>query len=294
MNLIDIASWQQGLSLSEIFTKNPDLDGVIVKISQGTDYVTPCAKAWLDWLADNGKPMGTYHYLGLMGAEAEAQHYVESVRPWLGRAVLAIDYEDAALQKGTGYLKLCLDEVYRLTGIRPLVYCSQASALEAQDFTAIAAAGYRLWVAQYADYYPVFGFLPEPWHRGSPAPFPAYTMRQYTSSGQLVGWEKRLDFDLFYGSEADWTALAAAEPSPTPDPDPAQLRGPDPLVISELLHGKYGVGADRVAGLRADGYDPEAVQAKVNQLYGVAAKVRPLIRDEMEYVNSIMFIVSAQ
>ena len=289
MNFIDIASWQAGMDLSVMFSKNPDLDGVIVKVSERTDYVNPCAAAWLDWLAAHGKSMGTYHYLGLMGAEAEARHYVESVRPWLGRAVLAIDYEDAALQKGTGYLKACLDEVYRLTGIRPLVYCSQSSALEAQDFSAIAAAGYRLWVAQYADYYPVYGFLLEPWHRGSPAPFPAYTMRQYTSSGQLVGWEKRLDFDLFYGSEADWTALAAL-PAPEPEPDPGELLGPDPLVVSEVLQGHYGNGEDRVRELRADGYDPEKVQAKINQLYAIASKVKPLIRDEMEYVNSIIYI----
>ena len=46
MNLIDIASWQQGLDLKSAFTLNPALDGVIVKVSQGTGYVNPPAKAW--------------------------------------------------------------------------------------------------------------------------------------------------------------------------------------------------------------------------------------------------------
>ncbi len=283
MNLIDIASWQQGISLGELFAQNAELDGVIVKVSQGTGYVNPYAREWLDWLNANGKPMGTYHYLDLMGAEAEARYYVESVRPWLGKAALAVDYEGETLKKGTGYLKACLDEVYRLTGIRPFVYCSQVSCLEAQDFSAVAAAGYPLWVAQYADYAPVRGFLAEPWHRGSPKPFANYAMRQYTSCGRLAGWGKNLDFDLFYGSRDDWTALCGKQP--------AAPRGPDPQVITDILEGKYGTGQERVQKLTAAGYDPQKVQAKIDELYAVAFQVKPLVKGNTDYLDSIMKIV---
>ncbi len=285
MNFIDIASHQQGISLPELFEKNPALDGVIVKVSQGTGYVNPFGKEWLDWLTASGKPAGTYHYLDLMGAEEEARHYVESVRPWLGKAALAVDYEGETLKKGTGYLKACLDEVYRLTGIRPMVYCSQSSALEAQNFSVIAAAGYKLWVAQYADYYPVHGFLEKPWYRGSPAPFAEYTMRQYTSCGRLAGWGKNLDFDLFYGGEENWKALCGEHEAPP------ELKGPDPAVVADVLAGRYGVGAGRIAKLRAAGYDPGKVQAKIDELYGIAAKIRPLVAGNTEYLNSIMQIV---
>lgn len=289
MNFIDIASHQQGISLGELFAQNAELDGVIVKVSQGTGYVNPYAREWLDWLTASGKPAGTYHYLDLMGAEEEARHYVESVRPWLGKAALAVDYEGETLKKGTGYLKACLDEVYRLTGIRPMVYCSQSSALEAQNFSVIAAAGYKLWVAQYADYYPVHGFLEKPWYRGSPAPFAEYTMRQYTSCGRLAGWGKNLDFDLFYGGEENWKALAGAGESPAPTP--SEPKGPDPQVITDILDGKYGTGQERVQKLTAAGYNAEAVQKKINELYAVAAKVRPLVQNNMDYLNSIIKIV---
>jgi GH25 family lysozyme M1 (1,4-beta-N-acetylmuramidase) len=285
MNLIDIASYQHGISLPELFEKNPALDGVIVKVSQGTGYVNPFGKKWLDWLTASGKPAGTYHYLDLMGAEEEARYYVESVRPWLGKAALAVDYEGETLKKGPGYLKACLDEVYRLTGIRPFVYCSQVSCLEAQDFSAVAAAGYPLWVAQYADYASVRGFLAEPWHRGSPKPFAAYAMRQYTSCGRLAGWGKNLDFDLFYGSRDDWQALCGEHESPP------ELKGPDPTVVSQVLMGYYGIGDERSAKLRADGYDPQKVQDKINELYGIAGKIWPIIGNDMDYINSIMKIV---
>lgn len=284
MNFIDISSWQQGLDLAGLFSANPYLDGVIVKVSQGTGYVNPFAKAWLDWLIANGKLAGTFHYLDLMGAEAEAQHYVASVKPWLGKVALAIDYEEQTLSKGTAYLKACLDEVYRLTGVKPLVYCSQVSTLQAQDFSAIAAAGYPLWVAQYADMSPVYGFVPVPWHSGSPSPFPAYTMRQYTSCGRLEGWGKNLDFDLFYGEADDWKALFGDAP-------PAELKPADPDIVSEVLMGYYGIGSERYKKLTAAGYDAQAVQNKINELYVLANKIKPKVKGNMEYLNSIVKIL---
>ena len=288
MNFIDISSHQQGISLPGLFDANPALDGVIVKVSQGTGYVNPFAKEWLDWLTANGKPVGTYHYLDMMGAEAEARHYVESVRPWLGRAVLAIDYEESTLAKGTAYLKACLDEVYRLTGIRPLVYCSR-SVTQAQNFNDIARTGYRLWMAQYADMATVNGFVDNPWHSGSVAPFNGYVMQQYTSCGRLNGWDKNLDFDKFFGNLDDWQALYDGE-QPAPEP-PAELKPADPTVVADVLAGRYGIGNERYKALTAAGYDPDSVQKKINELYVVAAKVKPIVADNMDYLNSIIKIV---
>lgn len=286
MNLIDIASYQQGMDLPTMFRQNPSLDGVISKVSQGTGYVNPFAKAWLDWLISNGKPAGTYHYLDTMGAVAEARHYVESVKPWIGKVVLAIDYEEGTLRMGTAYLKQCLDEVYRLTGVKPLVYCSQIQTLEAQDFSAIAGAGYRLWVAQYADNNPVRGFIANPWHTGTSKPFPSYTMRQYTSNGYLNGWNDNIDFDLFYGDASDWDKLTGngADPEPTTKPV-------DPSIVLAVLKNEYGIGQERINKLRDAGYDPDDVQRKINALYATGAKVKHDIGADMSYLNAILWIV---
>lgn len=294
MNFIDIASWQHGLDLSAVYRQNPNLDGVIVKVSQHTKYVNPDAKAWLDWLLANGKPAGTYHYLDLYGAEAEAQHYVESVKPWLGSVALAIDYEGNTVRKGAAYLKACLDEVYRLTGVKPFVYVSQ-SFIATGGFKDIASAGYPLWLAQYADKNTVNGFLEKPWQKGSVSPWAKISMQQYTECGRLSGWKDNLDFDKFFGTAADWAALyggsAQPEPAPAPAPAPAKLKGPDPVVVNEIISNKFGVGAAREKKLREAGYDPQKCQAKVNELYGVAAKIKPLLAGNMDYINSIIKIV---
>ena len=85
MNIIDIASYQGGMVLKIMFDRNPSLDGVIVKLTQGTSFVTPQAKDWLDWLVSNNKPFGLYHYLDLYGAEAEAQHFAAKAKPYIGK-----------------------------------------------------------------------------------------------------------------------------------------------------------------------------------------------------------------
>ena len=281
MNFIDISNWQAGIDLATVFAQNA-LDGVIVKATQGTGYTNPKFKEWADWLNTNGKPFGVYHYLDLYGAEAEADHFVSVIEPYLGKCTLTCDFEGNTIRKGTVYLKTWLDRVYKQTGVKPFVYVSQ-SFIATQDFKAIARAGYPLWVAQYADNNPVYGFVANPWHSGSPSPFSGYTMRQYTSCGRLAGWGKNLDFDLFYGSRNDWTALCGKQP--------AAPKGPDPAVVADVLAGRYGIGARRIAELRAAGYDPQKVQAKIDELYAVAFQVKPLVKGNTDYLDSIMKIV---
>jgi len=292
MNLIDISTWQKGLDLSALFARNPALDGVIVKLTQGTGYVNPEADRWIKWLTSNGKPFGTYHYLDGSGAKAEAQHYAAQLAKYPG-GLPALDYEDSALSKGTAYLKECLDEVFRLSGIRPLVYCS-LSVTNEQDFTAIAVAEYKLWVAQYADMDTVHGFVADPWQRGDTGAFDGYVMHQYTSNGHLNGYSGRLDFDQFRGSPEEWAALAAgAAPEPEPTPTPAEPMGPEPNLISEILHGNWGNGPERAANLTAAGYDADAVQRKVNELYGIALTCKKKMIGNEEYLNQIVWIVRA-
>lgn len=288
MNFMDISNWQNGIDLSVMFEKNP-LDGVIIKATEATGYTSPSFKQWADWLTENGKLWGAYHFCSGADAIAEAEYFCEKVKPYLGKCVLCADYESPATKMGTKWLKDFLDEVLRLSGAKCLVYCSQ-SVTQEQDFADIAKAGYKLWVAQYADFSPVYGFLETPWHKGSVAPFDGYVMQQYTSCGVLDGWKSYLDLDKYFGTAEEWRAMYGARPAPEPAPQ-AERKGPDPVVVSEVLMNRYGVGQERIAKLREAGYDPQKVQAKIDELYGVAFKVKPLVAGNMEYMNSIVKIV---
>lgn len=284
MNFIDISSWQSGMNLRTMFDNNPSLDGVIVKVSQGTSYVNPPSGEWLTWLVRNNKPLGMYHYLDLYGAEAEARHFVDVARPYIGKGILSIDYEGNTVRKGTGYLKQCLDEVYRLTGVKAYVYVSQ-SFIASQDFGPIAEAGYPLWLAQYADMNPVYGFIDHPWQKGSFSPFPVINMHQYTSCGRLKGWNDNLDFDLFYGSVEDWGSL------PSDDSQYEPVKRVNTTVVLDVISGKYGIGNERVRRLAEDGYNPVEVQSKINELYGIAQSCKKYLSGNEDYMNAIVRIV---
>lgn len=284
MNFIDISNWQNGIDLSVMFEKNP-LDGVIIKATEATGYTSPSFKQWADWLTENGKLWGAYHFCSGADAIAEAEYFYEKVKPYLGKCVPCADYESPATKLGTGWLKEFLDEFERLSKVKCLIYCSQ-SVTQEQNFTDIANAGYKLWMAQYADFSPVYGFIDTPWHKGSVAPFDGYIMQQYTSCGVLDGWKSYLDFDKYFGTEDEWKALAKGESiKPTPLLLPA-----DPSIVLRTLKNEFGVGTDRIIALRELGYDPTSVQKKINQIYVVAGKVRSDIGNEMPYLNSILWI----
>ena len=292
MNLIDISSWQKGLNLQSLFAANPTLDGVIVKVTQGTMYINPEFPAWAKWLVDNGKPIGLYHYCAGDDPEKEAEHFWASATPYNGTAVPVADYEGECLSKGTVWLKRFLERYRELSGVRPMIYCS-LSVVRTQNFTALT--DYPLWIAQYADMATVNGFLEHPWQKGSVEPFSGYVMHQYTSCGKLRFWDGNLDFDLFNGSYAEWVEMARGEnapvPTPTPTPAPAKLKDADPQIVLAVLKNSYSTGENRVRGLKAAGYNPDSVQDAINRLYRVSAKVKADIGKDMPYLNAILWIV---
>lgn len=289
MNLIDIASWQAGIDLKAMFDTNP-LDGVIVKATQGTGYVNTEYSAWTKWLLEHDKLFGVYHYANGQDAQAEAQHFYNVTQPVVGKAIPILDYEDNALQRGTEWVKQFVDAYRRLSGITCMIYCS-LSVIQEQDWSQLTEC--PLWVAQYADMKDVYGFVENPWQKGSVAPFPKYWMHQYTSCGRLNSWGGRLDLDKFYGTVDDWQKLCgnSSKPTPTPAPEPTPSYKPvDSTIVLRVLKNEFGTGTERIMKLREEGYDPTAVQKKINQLYSIAGKVKQDIGNEMNYINAILWI----
>ena len=234
LNVIDISSHQAGLNLGTLYQKTPDLDCVIVKATEGTGYVNPYCDPWVQWLIKNNKPWGFYHYLSgtkTSGAE-EAQYFYRNCVNYFGYGLPAVDVEGNAVNRGPTYLKEFLDELYRLSGVKALVYAGLLTVVQPWGYgsDSIVAAGYKLWLAQYASATAiVYGFKKTPWQSGSVAPWPTITMHQYTDHGRLNGYSDNLDFNIFYGSVNDWNKMTkSTKPSPKPDPDPEPTPEPTP------------------------------------------------------------------
>lgn len=262
INGIDIASYQANLNPASM----NGTDFIIIKSTQGTGYVNPTWRKQADQTLQAGKLLGLYHYISGGDAAAEAQYFVNAARPYVGRALLALDWESGqnSAWGNTGYLEAVAREVIRLTGVKPLIYAS------ASVYGAVAPIAQRLdcglWVAQYPNYERT-GYLDKPWNEGAYA----CAIRQYSSSGQLAGFAGNLDLDKFYGDKAAWMKYAASngkvQPAPVAQPAPAQPNLEQ--MATETIQGKYGNGEQRKSRL---GRWYEQVMAIVNRRFTQPAR----------------------
>ena len=210
LNGVDIASYQSRISPAQLSTT----DFVIVKFTQGTSYLNPHADRQYSTSKSAGKLLGAYHYAEGKDAKAEAQHFVRSLGSRVGECVLALDWEGNQNSRfGSGqdvtWCKTFLDEVYRLTGVRALIYMSK-SVCRKYDWSPVAQ-NYPLWCAQYRSN-STTDYQTSPWtdDKGFGA-WQADTIRQYSSHGRIAGYDANIDIDLAYMSADQWRAMAGGK-----------------------------------------------------------------------------------
>lgn len=197
MDGIDISSHQTGIDLHIV-----PCDFVIIKATQGIGYVNPdCDRAYQQ-AKQAGKCLGVYHYAGGGAAKAEAKYFLHHIKGYIGEAVLCLDWEKEQNERfGEDDFEWCrtwLDYVAERTGVKPLLYTSQAYMDKFADI-----GDYGLWIAQYADN-KATGYQQNPWNEG------AYlcAVRQYSSHGCLDGYSGNLDLNKFYGDRMAWEKYA--------------------------------------------------------------------------------------
>lgn len=210
---VDISSWQSPGSVDF-----GQYSFAIIKASEGRSVTDKYHAQHYANAMSRGLLTGFYHYARpeYNSAQTEAAHFLSVVGPYIGKAILALDYEGTALNYGPSWALAWLNEVYRLSGVRPVLYI-QGSAVS--QYGAVCQAGYPLWIAA--------------WGAGTlhTSPWDNYTLWQYRGDP--------LDLDVFNGEKADWLRLAGtgtgggdeAEPEPVPeDPEPAPApEEPDPV-----------------------------------------------------------------
>ena len=216
LNGIDIASYQKGI----VPAKLTSTDFVIVKFTQGTDYINPYANQQYSGAKSAKKLLGAYHYAEGGDPKKEAAYFVKTVGSRVGECVLALDWEgDQNPTFGTGkdvtWCKAWLDEVYRLTGVRPLIYMSK-SVCRKWNWKSVATS-YKLWCAQYASN-ALTNYQSSPWTDG--AGFGAWksdTIRQYSSHGRITGYSADIDIDRAYLTAEQWRSMARGKKTKLPE-----------------------------------------------------------------------------
>lgn len=210
LNGVDIASYQSGINPAKLTTT----DFVIVKFTQGTTYLNPYADRQYSVAKAAEKLLGAYHYGTGKSATAEAQYFVKCLGNRVKECVLALDWEGNqnsvfGTGKDVAWCKEFLDEVYRLTGVRPLIYMSK-SVCRKYNWSSVAK-DYPLWCAQYKSN-STTDYQSSPWTDNNG--FGAWerdTIRQYSSHGRIAGYDANIDLDLAYMSAEEWLAMAGGK-----------------------------------------------------------------------------------
>lgn len=209
---LDISRWQS------VGTGDSAKDFIICKATEGTGYVdTSCDKHY-QRAKKKGKLLGVYHFArpdlnkGVAGAKAEAAYFVNNCKGYIGEAILVLDWEQPGTTGQTDWAKAWLDEVYRLTGVRPLIYMS-ASVVNGNNWSNISS-NYGLWIAGYPAAYnvknpptPTVGAMP--YKIGS---WKFWAIWQYSSGAGT------LDYDIANMDKTAWgkyAAKATAKPATT-------------------------------------------------------------------------------
>ena len=149
----DISKWQS------VGTGDSAKDFIICKATEGCGYVDPNCDKHYQRAKKQGKLLGVYHFArpdlnkDIAGAKAEANFFVNNCKGYIGEAILILDWEQPGTTSQIAWAKAWLDEVYRLTTVRPLIYMS-ASVVNGNNWSSISG-DYGLWIAGYPAAYNV-------------------------------------------------------------------------------------------------------------------------------------------
>lgn len=197
---IDISHWNG--AIETIVKKDKSIKFAIIKATEGRTYKDSMFERNIHAAVQLGLCVGAYHYARPENNSpaAEAAHFVETIRKVIeprnlwGKVLLALDWEGDAVKvdpKGQWAREWCF-EVYTMTGIKPVVYCSY-STVTSGKMKSFEGADNGLWVAKW-------GSSPA---NGSISPWKFSAIWQYTN--------KPYDKDKFFGNEEQWLKYCASD-----------------------------------------------------------------------------------
>ncbi|WP_251900629.1 GH25 family lysozyme [Lactococcus lactis] len=207
MNGIDISSYQAELNAGIVPS-----DFVIIKATEGTNYINPTWEEQAGQVIQTNKLLGFYHFASTGNPIAEADFFVSVVKDYIGKAVLVLDFEAGAINAwGNIGARQFLNRVKEKTGVYPMIYMS--AEVTRQFNWSIISSTNPLWVAQYASMNPT-GYQSEPWTDGKGyGAWSSAAIHQYSSAGSLANWNGNLDINLAYINTNQWKSLAGGSTS---------------------------------------------------------------------------------
>lgn len=194
MDVVDVASYQGNLTVNDYkIMKSYGVKGVIVKLTEGTNYKNPYAQTQITNAKAAGLTVGAYHYSQFnseSGARDEANYFASAARSLgLGNdVVMADDLEDSATKHGNIQANvMAFANQLKSNGYhRPILYTYQ-SYVSSTGLNPSAFGDSNIWMASYP-YAPSSDNL---W-------FTNYGMWQFNSNSHFPGVSGTFDVNIDY------------------------------------------------------------------------------------------------
>ena len=193
LSFLDTSNWQGGY--------NPALtgaDAVIVKATEGADFVDPYCDSIVQQAVASGMPWGFYHFAGTCGAFEEASHFVHNCQGYFRKGIPVLDWEGS---QSVGWVNAFVECVHDKTGVWPWIYANPWRFNQGGVNQNCAR-----WVASYPDVASPAWSQAKGWD--CPAADGNVVAWQFCSDGVVNGIAGNVDLDLFYGTEEQWQAYA--------------------------------------------------------------------------------------
>lgn len=209
---IDVASYQTGINLPATNT-----DIAIMKATQGTGYTNPDFHRAIQQAKNAGQGVGAYDFAVTgVNPTAEANHFINVTRPYIGKGVLPIlDWEPAS-PCNVDWALTWLQKVEAAYGVKPMIYMN-ISTENSCNWSRVVQGNYGLWIAGGRHYNTVLTKDQVPAATFRLRHWKSAAMWQYTSFGVVNGWGGRVDLSHFYGDMTAWNRYANSRASGSAD-----------------------------------------------------------------------------
>ena len=199
LNVIDMASWQDGISLADVFDQNI-VNACVVKATESTDYTNPLFNEWCGWLVKHGKLFGFYHFAQPGNPKDQCDYFLEKTKAYRGKGIPVLDWE---VDVDYRWINVFCERYHKIAGVWPVIYGN------AWRFSDNVNKECERWLAAYPNVYsPSFSWAKENRVKLAPKCPGTVCMWQFCSDGHLKGYDGELDLSIFYRDKNAWKALA--------------------------------------------------------------------------------------
>lgn len=169
MNIIDISHWQTVTDWNKL---KSEVDGVICKATQGTDYVDPTFLSNVQNAKQVGLQVGAYHFVDWSDPLQEAANFLNAIK---GLSLDFIGFVDAETDPGENDIEDWARSFISDVGL-PMGFYSYTAFIQEHN---ICFPDLPVWIADY---------------RGT-EPNGTHVMWQYTDAGYVPGIDGKVDED---------------------------------------------------------------------------------------------------